>query len=464
MAKKVYEEANIKAIADKIREKSDSNSTYKTSEMPSGIDEVYEAGQNSMIDESKIIKATLTGKGSVSVNDVSEVPHKITAKLSSVVGEISSLYTANAINAELEFPQKYGICPILSVDKENRIIHSFYVSSDEWNVPTDIYVTDDFDLELLDSAIGVYCYAEWFPYDDFVIDGFAFQIIYPVTLSVTDGNGNSQIYTPTANAFFNNELWASDCIGIIENIGSASPNMIFSADKEEVEITVDYHKSWGMQEEWNRFWDTYQDNGNRGNYAYAFAGFGWARKDMLPPKYPIVLKGGNYSNRGIFQQFNIDADSGVRFDLTEVCKMIDTSEATSVHSMFADAQAENITLDLSNCIDATSLFNCGNAGGDVDGIYLKVTEKLKNTVSMFTYCKNLKTLRFTEDSVIAVNINFAQSSKLYDASVDSIVSALKDLTGATSKTLTVHSNVYARMVERGVDALVTAKNWTLVKA
>lgn len=44
MAKKAYEENNIAAIANKIREKTGGESTYKTSEMPSGIDEVYNTG------------------------------------------------------------------------------------------------------------------------------------------------------------------------------------------------------------------------------------------------------------------------------------------------------------------------------------------------------------------------------------------------------------------------------------
>ena len=46
MAKKIYEEANIAAIADKIREKTGGEATYTTTEMASGIDEVYEAGYN----------------------------------------------------------------------------------------------------------------------------------------------------------------------------------------------------------------------------------------------------------------------------------------------------------------------------------------------------------------------------------------------------------------------------------
>lgn len=51
MAKKVYEEAKIAAIAGKIREKTGGKTTYKTSEMPSGIDEVFEAGKNKFWNE-----------------------------------------------------------------------------------------------------------------------------------------------------------------------------------------------------------------------------------------------------------------------------------------------------------------------------------------------------------------------------------------------------------------------------
>lgn len=51
MAKKVYEEANIAAIASKIREKTGGDTTYKTSEMPSGVDEVYEKGKQAEYDE-----------------------------------------------------------------------------------------------------------------------------------------------------------------------------------------------------------------------------------------------------------------------------------------------------------------------------------------------------------------------------------------------------------------------------
>ncbi|MBO5359181.1 MAG: hypothetical protein J6A78_07665 [Clostridia bacterium] len=46
MAKKVYEESKIQAIADAIREKTGGNTTYTTAEIPDGVGEVYEAGRD----------------------------------------------------------------------------------------------------------------------------------------------------------------------------------------------------------------------------------------------------------------------------------------------------------------------------------------------------------------------------------------------------------------------------------
>lgn len=50
MAKKKYDEANIQAIAEAIRDKTGSEETYKASEMASGVNEVYEAGKKAESD------------------------------------------------------------------------------------------------------------------------------------------------------------------------------------------------------------------------------------------------------------------------------------------------------------------------------------------------------------------------------------------------------------------------------
>ena len=49
--KKKYEESNIQAIAEAIREKTGTDSTYNTSEMASGIGEVFEAGKKAECEE-----------------------------------------------------------------------------------------------------------------------------------------------------------------------------------------------------------------------------------------------------------------------------------------------------------------------------------------------------------------------------------------------------------------------------
>ena len=50
MSKKVYEESKIKAIADAIRGKTVSDTTYTTAEMSNGVNEVYEAGKQAEYD------------------------------------------------------------------------------------------------------------------------------------------------------------------------------------------------------------------------------------------------------------------------------------------------------------------------------------------------------------------------------------------------------------------------------
>ena len=148
--------------------------------------------------------------------------------------------------------------------------------------------------------------------------------------------------------------------------------------------------------------------------------------------------------------------------MTEVCKMLNCYKAKRLVRMFQDANVENITIDMSACENAQEMFSCASGGGNIDKVYLKVTEKLTTTTNMFQTCSKLETIRFTEDSVINANLAFSTSSLLSSESVDSIINALKDRTGTSTLKLTVHKDVYNRMVASGQDVLVTAKNWTLV--
>ena len=67
----------------------------------------------------------------------------------------------------------------------------------------------------------------------------------------------------------------------------------------------------------------------------------------------------------------------------------------------------------------------------------------------------------TFEGVIGSTISFASCSKLTDASVQSIIDHLKDLTGQTAQTLTFHATVGGNLAE-GQKAAIAARNWTLI--
>jgi hypothetical protein len=179
----------------------------------------------------------------------------------------------------------------------------------------------------------------------------------------------------------------------------------------------------GKQEAYDKFWDMFQENGNMGNCTALFAGVGWT-DETYNPKYPIVAT----NNAG---------------ELFRYSKITSTKVP--------------ITID-----------NTGSNYGVFLGAYslktitsLKVAERLTSFEAWFSGTSSLVEINFTEDSVIKADISFAVSTKLNTTSVDSIIHALKDLTGAAAQTLTFHATVGANLTEEQ-KAAITAKNWTLV--
>ena len=62
-------------------------------------DDVYEAGQKSMVDESKIIEKTAQGTTTLTIDDVSELPHDVEVQLDSnllEMGEDKILFKSGA--------------------------------------------------------------------------------------------------------------------------------------------------------------------------------------------------------------------------------------------------------------------------------------------------------------------------------------------------------------------------------
>ena len=77
----------------------------------------------------------------------------------------------------------------------------------------------------------------------------------------------------------------------------------------------------------------------------------------------------------------------------------------------------------------------------------------------FGRCSALKEVRFTPNS-IKLNISFSMSTQLSDASIQSIIDGLADLTGSTSQTITFTTEIKTKLTEEQISQ-ITSKNWAL---
>jgi hypothetical protein len=207
----------------------------------------------------------------------------------------------------------------------------------------------------------------------------------------------------------------------------------------------------GIQEEYDRFWDTYQRGYSDGSFA--FAGRGWNIETFKPKK-----------NIDFTNNYMLFRDSYIDGDLVEILNNLgitfSTARADSLYMAFYNTKFTRIgEIDTTKSSVNQSLFEKSSKLETIDKI---IVAGFKGCSNAFTNCTALKNITF--EGTIGNSISFASSPLLTTESIDSIINALQDLTGATSKTLTVHADVYDGMVASGKDALVTAKNWALAKA
>lgn len=94
-----------------------------------------------------------------------------------------------------------------------------------------------------------------------------------------------------------------------------------------------------------------------------------------------------------------------------------------------------------------------NCGLGENGVGIDLSE-CADTTSCFDYCVELVEIRFNAGT-IKKSISFAQSSKLSDTSITSIINGLDY--NAEGQTLTVHPTVAAKIIETDV----TDRGWTL---
>lgn len=212
----------------------------------------------------------------------------------------------------------------------------------------------------------------------------------------------------------------------------------------------------GRQAEYDAFWDTLQQNGERHDYYFGFAGRIWI--NSFAPKYSIRPNNAAY----IFGYW--DVGGAYEIDFVELCEElgieVDFSQTTSIGNAFASNTVFNHigVVDIRKATAAGGLFGYCTRLHTIDKLILK--EDGTNTFNSTSFGKCPSLVNITIEGTIGKTIEFTESKLLSNASVQSIINALKDLTNSSAQTITFHADVKAKLTDNQI-AQITAKNWNL---
>lgn len=237
---------------------------------------------------------------------------------------------------------------------------------------------------------------------------------------------------------------------------------------EKFEVIADEVYEKGKKDEYDKFWDNFQNYGNRTNYIYAFQRGGFNFENFYP-KYDIIPIGNsNY----MFYNWKVAVGKYVgslKQRLEECGVELNTSQCTNLGAAFAyGGFTELPTIDLSNLTETSTMIFAYNYG------YLKTIEKIimsENTVispSWFAEAFGLENLTI-EGTIGQNNFSVKDCKKLSVASLLSILTALsKDQSIASGKSVTF-STVHQSVIEGDADCLeqlnlAVAAGWTIAYA
>ena len=388
---------------------------------------MYAAGKASMVDESKLIPTTVTGT-TISVNDVSKLPHNVSCKVESL----------NLFQPTLPSQTLYGVTITKNADNSYTLsgtvtgtpiglwsveLGRFYLNNApqtyvsggtaDVSLEVDLYKNGALQTTPTKNTGGVSVLpAE--SYDELRIsliarEGVTLNAVIKPMISLF----NHSEYTPYRSSFEGVQVikygadesdgyqeLTSNAEGIVEGMTSTSPYMNILSETDGVVFNVTYNKSWGMQTEYDRFWDTVQSNGKRNNYKDFFTGKGW-RNGTFNPKYPMNCTANGYATN----LFNGSA-------------ITDTVVPITIAGSHSSVFANNTSLVTIHSLDVS-----GVTGTMAD---------------WFTGCTKL--VHITVVGEITVNANF----KNCPLDAESLVSIVEHLANVTSmKTLTLNSDAVA---------------------
>lgn len=404
------------------------------------IPQVYEAGQKSMVDESKVIEKTVNGTGFVNIDDVSEIPHKVEVQLSSdTITDFSNIEvtvcgknlldkdnlilvkTYNGYNfysiqvgagnivtfsysQNIESGLNMYVCANtqLSTPNESKLWLYHKTSTSSTNKKVTITANDTGVVYLIISLEGIYLFKKYLGND----------------LQVELGSNT------TSYESFKGATYTPNPDGTV-NIKSISPIMNISTNETDINLSVNYHKSYGKQTAYDEFWDSYQENGTRTNYIAGFGGEGWTNK-TFKPKYDITPQ---YADN-LFQSSRI---INLKQALIDCGVKLDMSGTKQSQYFLRSAQITVMPeIDTTGMTNITSLFS---HAANLTTITKLILKDDGSQVASNTFTGATKIVTMIVEGTIGQNFDLSPCTKLSKESITSVINALFDTTTSMKLTL-----------------------------
>ena len=212
----------------------------------------------------------------------------------------------------------------------------------------------------------------------------------------------------------------------------------------------------GKQAEYNRFWDSFQQNGNRNYYYAGFSSYGWTN-ETFKPKYSM-----NVSTSALMFYSSL-----IKGDLVELLDdlgvTLDFSQSTNMSSTFALSMFSRVgVVDITSTISSLSqlFYNCYYLE-TIDKLILRADGNNNFTAgNHFTGCGELKNITI-EGVIGTTGFNMQYSPKLSKSSITSVINALSTTTSGLTVTLSKTAKESAFTADEWSALIATKPNWTI---
>lgn len=213
----------------------------------------------------------------------------------------------------------------------------------------------------------------------------------------------------------------------------------------EIEYVCDKCYKKGRTNEYDTFWDSCQEYGNRTGYMYGFGGRSWT-DETFKPKYDITPVG-NCSY--MFRYSKIT-------DVTACLKEqgidgLDFTNVTTSNYLFRDSIITKLPkIIIGDYTMMNGFFPYAENLEVIEELYLPPTYDAQAGV-LFNYCGKLRECNIT--GTVTKDIDFTDSSLLTTEDAINTIQHLKDYSSDETKrnkyTLTFHADVWARLLALG---------------